>query len=28
MLNQYNEDALERWISLNILWKRIWWWAR
>jgi len=25
MLNQYNENALERWILLYILWKRIWW---
>jgi len=25
MLNQYDEDALERWISLYILRKRIWW---
>jgi len=28
MLNQYNEDALGRWILLYILWKRIWWSAR
>jgi len=25
MLNQYNEDALGRWILLYILWVRIWW---
>jgi len=24
MLNQYNEDALGRWILLYILWERIW----
>jgi len=24
MLYQYNEDALERWILLYILWKRFW----
>jgi len=24
MLYQYNEDALERWILLYVLWKRFW----
>jgi len=28
MLNQYNEDELERWILLYILWERIWWSSR
>jgi len=28
MFNQYNEDALGRWILLYILWIRVWWSAR